>query len=141
MHCPSDKGGASIVASEWFGLEGYLTNPQYEANATSYAINIDGGYSSTTGSANFESDPQHIMYADLNIEYDGGPVACSSGVNNAKLINTPQPPALPSTLTVKWNKSVYGIHGVGKGNLVFLDGSHDYECPAGVSRLSAGNNG
>jgi prepilin-type N-terminal cleavage/methylation domain-containing protein len=117
--CPSDKGPAIKEASEWFGAEGFLTNPSYGPNANSYAINIDGGYLSTLaggGAASFDSTPEHVMFSDLNLEYDGGTHGCSVGVNNAKRIT-------PSAGTAAWVKSVYGLHGVGKGNLSYLDGS------------------
>jgi prepilin-type N-terminal cleavage/methylation domain-containing protein len=114
--CPSDKGPAIKEASEWFGAEGFLTNPSYGPNANSYAINIDAGYLSTVGSASFDATPEHVMYSDLNLEYDAGSFGCSVGVNNAKRIT-------PSAGTAAWIKSVYGIHGVGKGNLSYLDGS------------------
>ena len=121
--CPSDKGPTVRQASEWFGTEGYLTSPDYGPNATSYAINIDAGYSSTLGAANFDNAQEHMMYSDQNIAYDSTtPTTCSVGINNAFTVNTPQ--GVPfNTLTVKWVKHQNGIHGVGKGNVTFLDGS------------------
>jgi prepilin-type N-terminal cleavage/methylation domain-containing protein/prepilin-type processing-associated H-X9-DG protein len=121
LHCPSDKGPGVTIASEWFGAEGYLESPDYQGNATSYGINVDGGY--LNGAVAFDSSGQHVLYADLNIKYDGGPVGCSSGINNAKSITTPAAGAPASTMTVNWNKSTFGIHGPGKGNLAFFDGS------------------
>ena len=119
--CPSDKGPGVIQASEWFGAEGYLVNPTYGPNSTSYGINADGGY--LNGAVAFDSSGQHTLYADQNIKFDGGPVGCSAGMNNVMEIITPAAGASSATMTVNWTKSVYGVHGPGKGNLSYFDGS------------------
>ena len=118
LHCPSDKGPGVTIASEWWGPESYITNPDYQGNATSYGINIDGGY--LNGAVAFDQSGGHVLYADLNIQYNGGPGGCSSGINNARSITKATP---PSAMTVKWEKSVYQIHGPAKGNLAYFDGS------------------
>ncbi len=122
LHCPADKGPAVTVASEWYGPDGYKTSAAYQNNATSYLINLDAGYTSATGSASFNDTPQHVMYGDLNMQMEAGPFGCSVGVNNAKQIRPVAAPNVQNTPT-SWEKSPYTIHGVGKGNLVFLDGS------------------
>ncbi len=130
LHCPSDKGPTVTIASEWYGPEGYITSPAYRQNATSYAINIDGGY--LAGAVNFNDSGQHSMYADLNIEYDPAPpTTCSSGINNARTIVKTTPSI---NMATKWLK---GIHGPDKGNISFFDGSVSQTVNSGLKEALA----
>jgi prepilin-type N-terminal cleavage/methylation domain-containing protein len=118
LHCPADKGTGVREASEWFGPQGYLVNPSFGPNSTSYGINIDGGY--LNGVVAFDQSGEHVLYADYNMEL-GATTACSAGINNAKAIQKGATP--PGTVSAFWNKLGSGIHGVGKGNISHFDGS------------------
>ena len=115
LHCPSDKGPTMTMASEWYGPQGYKTSPDYRGNATSYGINFDGGY--LNGAVSFDNSGGHVMYGDLNMSLPTTTENCSAGIINAKAVTKATP---ASAMTVNWIK---GIHGVGKGNLSYFDGS------------------
>jgi prepilin-type N-terminal cleavage/methylation domain-containing protein len=119
LHCPSDKGPGIKEAGEWFGAEGYLTNPSYGPNSTSYGINFDGGY--LNGVVAFDQSAEHVLYADYNMFFPPGTTTCSGGINNARNVTKGGTP--PSSVSAYWTKSASGFHGVGKGNLSHFDGS------------------
>jgi prepilin-type N-terminal cleavage/methylation domain-containing protein len=111
LGCPADTGSGSAgvqVAADWREY----TSGGFQANANSYAIQLDGGY--LNGTLAFDSSQQHVMTTDRNMRYDSGPTTCSSGVNNAMAV------AIRGATQVSWTP---GVHGVGKGNLGFFDGS------------------
>ncbi len=111
--CPADKGVK--VANDWIQYNTGL----YRANATSYAINIDGGY--LNGGLAFDASQQHVMFTDRNMLYDGVNQSCSSGIqNSANSITITVVGGVRTAPNTTWTN---GVHGVGKGNLGYFDGS------------------
>jgi prepilin-type N-terminal cleavage/methylation domain-containing protein/prepilin-type processing-associated H-X9-DG protein len=108
--CPSDRFSdkSVVVASTWPDY----TSSGFRGNATSWAINVDGGY--LNGVLAFDQSQGHVMLADRHIRYDSSPVGCSAGYNNCQRV------AIRSTTAVAFTNSV---HGTGKGNIGFFDGS------------------
>lgn len=114
LQCPADK--TVKQPADWGTYRNDPGNGQ--ANATSYGINVDGGY--LNGSLAFDSSQQHVMISDMNLKYDGGPVACSSGIQNAQSITITTTAGVRTAPTAAWTAAV---HGLGKGNLGYFDGS------------------
>lgn len=105
--CPGDRSSDKTVQQANTWREFYQLN----ANANSYAINLDGGY--LNGAVAWDSSQNHVMIADRHLRYDAAPATCSAGVNNASAIQ------IRGATQVAWTNS---LHGPGQGNLGFFDG-------------------
>ncbi len=114
LNCASDKG--VLQASSW----GEYTSSGFRGDATSFAINMDGGVvrDPTTGNAtlSLEQSQQHIVYTDRSLNFNPGGTGCSANVNNSVLVSA----AGTGYLNYRWTNAV---HGVNAGNLVTVDGS------------------
>ena len=127
LACPSDKG--VLVAGDWREY----TSPNFRANATSFAINLDAGAAGSGGDAiSLDRASQHILFQDRNINFQvvGN---CSARVNNtvgiAGTLN------VPSTYAAwKWTNAV---HGVNAGNLGTADGSVHQTSSSGYQEFAS----
>ncbi len=107
-------------------------------SALSFWIQLDAGTTVTAKEGtigNWEHGQKQSWAGDRNITTDGGPVWCSSRVNNAELIH-PQ-----GATACAWTQNPY-IHGK-VGNLAILDGHAVSVTSVGLleeMRLSDDNN-
>jgi prepilin-type N-terminal cleavage/methylation domain-containing protein/prepilin-type processing-associated H-X9-DG protein len=109
--CPADKQVKE--APDWGTFRNIL-----QAQANSMAINIDGGY--LNGALAFDASQQHIMITDMNVKYDGTAGSCSAGFSNPRRIAMATVGGIRQAATANW---AAGVHGLGKGNVGFFDGS------------------
>jgi prepilin-type N-terminal cleavage/methylation domain-containing protein/prepilin-type processing-associated H-X9-DG protein len=111
LACPADKQVKE--APDWGTFRNTL-----QAQANSMAINIDGGY--LGGALAFDASQQHVMITDLNIKYDGNDATCSAGFSNPRRIAMSVIGGVRQATAASWTADV---HGLGKGNVGFFDGS------------------
>jgi competence protein ComGC len=92
LACPSDPG--VLRARDW----GEFISPALRANATSYALSLDGSM----------DVPRTWLSADRNLRSDGPGGGCSSRANNTVGITTA---FTPSSSNVAWTNNVHGAFG------------------------------
>jgi prepilin-type N-terminal cleavage/methylation domain-containing protein/prepilin-type processing-associated H-X9-DG protein len=126
----ADPGDREVkVADDWSrNPNGGFDNSTYRNNATSYAINVDGGVSWNAALSSYyfiwEAVQQHILTVDRNL-MTNGTSGCSVGY--AQVANVNRNPANSDWLDF--------IHGKGLGNVAKLDGSVEKTTKAGVNQL------
>jgi len=120
IQCPSDKGVKPAASFPEYVSIGY------RAQSTSYGINIDGGY--LNGQLAFDQAQQNVMFGDRNMKFDGTAASCSAGVTSPFQFIIGTVGGVRAAPNAAWTNAV---HGPGKGNLSFFDGSAaqttDYE--------------
>jgi hypothetical protein len=91
--CPSDPG--KWQARYWgFGRPHTLFNAFYRDNAVSYIVGLHA----------VDDNPRSWLSADRNLRYTAGPSSCSTGIQNAWVLNTTDPLA-------RWTNNIHGLIG------------------------------
>jgi hypothetical protein len=111
LACPADTGAQPAPTWQAF------TSSAYRQRGTSYSISLDIGLTGFESRAGF-------VAGDLNIRYDGGPVQCSSGINNGMAID------IRSSVTLgSWTNAVHGD----RGHVLLFDGTVIFTTKTGLT--------
>jgi hypothetical protein len=112
LACPADTGAQPAPTWQAF------TSSAYRQRGTSYSISLDVGVESRAG----------FVAGDLNIRYDGGPVQCSSGINNGMAIN------IRTGFTYgSWTNAIHG----NSGHVLLFDGAVEFTTSSGLTNALA----
>jgi prepilin-type N-terminal cleavage/methylation domain-containing protein len=112
LNCPADKEKKTAVS--WgSNAEGGFRNANYQNQAVSFLLWLDGGY--VNGTTSFENAQEHILLSDRNLNYDQAAPHCSSGVSPARQV-------LKFTTVTGWQREPNFGHG-NIGQICLLDGS------------------